>query len=428
MNEYDSAKIVDILVAKLGFEQTTNPAIADFILLNTCSVRAKAEEKLFSDLGRFRKFKAKNPRLIIAVGGCVAVQEKTKIMQRSHIVDLVFGPQTLHRLPQMYQAVIKTEQKIVNIDAPGIEKFDYFPEPKTLGPVAFVSIMEGCNKFCSYCIVPYTRGREVSRPAIDIIKESKILAKNGVKEIVLLGQNVNAYQEKLANGTINFAALIRMVATITEIARIRYFTSHPAEFTDELIDLYRTEPKLVDHLHLPIQSGSNKILQAMHRGYTTEDYQEIITKLRMIRPNISIASDFIVGFPGETQEDFQTTMNLITKVQFDHSFSFIYSPRPNTPATKLIDNVTLTEKKQRLALMQNQIMLHTIKISKAMVGTIQQILVAGSAKKDPQQLSGRTSNNRVINFSGAKHLIGKIVEVKITEALPYSLRGTLVTS
>lgn len=421
MNEYDSVKIADLFVA-LNFKQTTEAKDADLIVLNTCSVRAKAEEKLYSDLGRMKHYKQKKPELIIAVGGCVSSQEKEKIFQRVPYVDLVFGPQTLHRLPNMYQEALQNHEKKIDVSFPQIEKFDYFPEPHADGPTAYVSIMEGCNKFCSYCIVPYTRGREFSRPAQDILEEITSLAKQQVKEIHLLGQNVNAYHDD--NGD-TLASLIKKIAKIAEVERIRFTTSHPAEFTDELVEIYAFEPKLVNHLHLPVQSGSNKILKLMRRDYTAEGYLALITKLKQVRPNLEISSDFIVGFPGETDEDFAATMKLIRQVNFDASFSFIYSPRPGTPAAKLADDVTLAEKKQRLFILQNQIAEHARSISKAMVGTIQQVLVTGTAKKNTQQLSGRTENNRVVNFIADEKLIGKIVPIHITEALPNSLRGTL---
>lgn len=425
MNEYDSAKIAD-LFASDNFVRIHEPQHADLIILNTCSVRAKAEEKMFSDLGRYRNLKKKHPQLIIGVGGCVASQEKDNIIKRMPCVDMVFGPQTLHRLPQMYAAASKSATKTVDVSFPKIEKFDYFPEPHAAGPTAYITIMEGCNKFCSYCIVPYTRGREISRPFKAILQEVISLAKQKVKEITLLGQNVNAYKAPNAdNQNQTLADLIRAIAAIPEIERIRFVTSHPSEFTDDLIAVYAAEKKLVSHLHLPVQSGSDRILKLMRRDYTANDYQEIVRKLRLARPEITIASDFIVGFPGETADDFAQTMALIRAVNFDASFSFIYSPRPNTKAAQLEDNVTLAIKKERLAILQNQIAAQARRISQAMLGTVQQVLVTSQAKKNSHQLSGRTENNRVVNFIGSENLIGTMVAVKIIAALPNSLRGEI---
>lgn len=429
MNEYDSAKISALLTSSHGFVRTEIPEEADLILLNTCSIREKAEEKLFSDLGRFRKLKTNNPLLIIGVGGCVAVQEKEKIIKRAHCVDIIFGPQTIHHLPKMYDDAIRQQIKIIDISSAksAIEKFDYFPKPHSEGPIAFVSIMEGCNKFCSYCIVPYTRGREISRSFADIINEVNSLAQQGVKEINLLGQNVNDYLDKNQNGTAKkLSELIRAVAIIDEIERIRFTTSHPSAFTDDLIELFATETKLANHLHLPVQSGSNKILQAMRRGYTVEDFISKIEQLRKIKPDISISSDFIVGFPNETDEDFAATMNLINEIKFDKSFSFIYSPRPFTPAANLEDNISFEIKKDRLKKMQDQLNLHSLAISNSMVNTVQKVIVTNCSNRTPGKLIGRTENNKMVSFIGDENLIGKIIDVKIIKALPNSLKGELM--
>lgn len=417
MNEYDSARIADSLHESHGLELTTDPKNADVILLNTCSIRAKAEQKVFSDLGRFKFLKQENLQLIIGVGGCVASQEKEKILQRAPFVDLIFGPQTIHRVAEMYGNVQADQVRAINIFGDG--KFDHFPEPGVYGPTAFVAIMEGCNKYCSYCIVPFTRGKEISRPMADVIAEVNILVNKGVKEITFLGQNVNDYKY-------NLAKLIHVTAKIKNIERIRFTTSYPSSLSDELINAYATEPKLVDHLHLPVQSGSDKILRAMRRRYTAQEYKERIQKLRQVRPNISITSDFIVGFPGETEQDFMQTLNLVKEINFDNSFSFIYSPRPGTLAAKLKDNLLLQDKKQRLAILQQQLNLQGAAYSKKMLHTMQKILVSGLSKKNPQELMGRTENNRVVNFSGDKNLIGKIIEIKITEVLPNSLRGSIL--
>ncbi len=421
MNEYDSAKIADILAAACGFTLTEDANKADLIILNTCSIRAKAEEKIFSKLGRMRPLKKKNPNIIFAVGGCVAMQEQKNIFRRAPYVDIVFGPQTLHHLPEMYKKALQKENRIIDTAITQIEKFDYFPKPQLTEPTAYVSIMEGCNKFCSYCIVPFTRGREISRPMQDLLAEIKFLSCKGAKEIHLLGQNVNAYRDP--NKQAKLADLIDAAAKIASIKRIRFTTSHPAEFGDDLIALFATEPKLAKHLHLPIQSGSNRILKLMRRGYTSEDYQAIITKLRQTQPDISIATDFIVGFPGETEEDFALTMEIARNINFDAAFSFIYSPRPNTIAIKLEDNIPLTEKKHRLMLLQNQLAAQTRQHNKAMIGTVQKVLVNCRSKKDPKQLSGRTESNRIVNFIAPKNSLGDIVAVKITEALTNSLRG-----
>ncbi|EKE01944.1 MAG: hypothetical protein ACD_21C00016G0002 [uncultured bacterium] len=424
MNEYDSAKISDILAASHDFTTTDNLNKADFIVLNTCSIRAKAEEKIFSELGRLRPLKKKNPNLILAVGGCVAVQEQKNIFRRAPCVDIVFGPQTLHRLPEMYEKTLRKEKRVIDTTPAPIEKFDYFPTPRITGPAAYVSIMEGCNKFCSYCIVPFTRGREISRPIQDILTEIKNLTDKGAKEIHLLGQNVNAYCDPNKQGS--FADLIYATAKNDTVKRIRFTTSHPAEFGDDLVTMFAIEPKLVNHLHLPIQSGSNRILKLMRRGYTQEEYREIIAKIRKVRPDIGISTDFIVGFPGETEEDFTLTMEIVRNLNFDASFSFIYSPRPNTTAAKLEDTVSLDEKKRRLAVLQNQLATQTRQYNKAMIGTVQKILACGRSKKDPTHFTGRTENNRIVNFTAPRDILGEIVGVKITEALTNSLRGAVV--
>ncbi len=429
MNEYDSARMLDTLQAAHNMSQTKDAAEADLILLNTCSIREKAQEKVFSQLGRWRAFKEENPDIVIGVGGCVASQEGSAILERAPFVDLVFGPQTLHRLPEMYADIIKTREPIVDISFPEIEKFDHLPSPKAAGPTAFVSIMEGCSKYCSFCVVPYTRGEEVSRPFDDVITEVVELAEQGVREVNLLGQNVNAYRGVMHDGEIaDLALLIEYVAAVDGIDRIRFTTSHPMEFSDSLIEVYARVPELVSHLHLPVQSGSDRVLALMKRGHTRLEYKSKIKRLRKIRPNLSMSSDFIIGFPGETDKDFEDTMNLIADIGFDHSFSFIYSKRPGTPASNLPDDVPMKTKKERLAVLQNRITQKTAEISVAMVGTIQSILVEGQSKKDPEQLRGRTENNRVVNFSGSKSLIGDFVNVEITEALPNSLRGKLPES
>jgi len=426
MNEYDSAKIADILTTSHGFTTTEVLNQADLIILNTCSIRAKATEKIFSELGRLRSLKKKNPNLILAVGGCVAMQEQKNVFHRAPYVDIVFGPQTLHRLPEMYEKILQKKRHVIDISTPQIEKFDYFPSPKLTGPTAYVSIIEGCNKFCSYCIVPYTRGREISRPLQDILREIKNLTKQGAKEIHLLGQNVNAYRDP--NKPATFADLIHATAAIEAVELIHFMTSHPSEFSDDLITAFATETKLANHLHLPIQSGSNRILKLMRRGYTKEEYQEIIAKIRKMRPNISISTDFIVGFPGETEEDFVQTLETAREINFDMAYSFIYSPRPNTAAIKLEDNVSLAEKKQRLTTLQDQLTIQSLRYNQAMIGTTQKILVNSCSKKNSQQFSGRTENNRIVNFTSTENILGKIVEVKITEALANSLRGEIIIS
>lgn len=434
MNEYDSSRMRDLLAESHDLVPTENPEEADVLLLNTCSIREKAQEKVFHQLGRWKQLKQKNPDLIIGVGGCVASQEGEEIGKRAPYVDLVFGPQTLHRLPEMMAK--RSEQAgpggtlVVDISFPEIEKFDRLPEPEADGPTAFVSIMEGCSKYCTFCVVPYTRGEEVSRPVDDVIAEIAHLAQGGVREVNLLGQNVNAYRGESHEGDIvDFAELLHYVAKIPGIERIRYTTSHPVEFSDALIDAYANIPQLVDHLHLPVQSGSDRILAAMKRGHTALEYKSKIRRLRSIRPDISISSDFIVGFPGESEADFAATMKLIEDISFDTSFSFVYSARPGTPAAELPDDTDEETKKQRLAVLQGRIAQQATQISRRMVGTTQRILVTGVSKKDPGQLQGRTENNRAVNFACSDHgLIGEFVDVEIHEALPNSLRGVLAAS
>jgi tRNA-2-methylthio-N6-dimethylallyladenosine synthase len=427
MNEYDSQKMRDVLHESHGLEETDQAEDADVLLLNTCSIREKAQEKVFSLLGQWRPWKKKNPNLIIGVGGCVASQEGDAIRQRAPYVDLVFGPQTLHRLPEMLNAA-KANEPVVDISFPEIEKFDRLPEPRSEGPTAFVSIMEGCSKYCTFCVVPYTRGTEISRPFDDVITEVAQLAAQGVREVNLLGQNVNAYRGQMEDGEIaDLALLIRYVAAIEGIERIRYTTSHPVEFSDSLIEAYADVPELVDHLHLPVQSGSDRILMQMKRGHSAFEYKQKIKKLREIRPNISMSSDFIIGFPGETDADFEHTMSLIEEIGFDHSFSFIYSRRPGTPAAELPDDVPHDVKQARLARLQHVINNSTQQISREMVGTVQRILVDRPSRKDASEMSGRTENNRVVNFKGPASLIGEFVDVQITEAFTNSLRGELVT-
>ncbi len=427
MNEYDSSKMADLLLATHGLELTENPEEADVLLLNTCSIREKAQEKVFSQLGRWKNWKKDKPELIIGVGGCVASQEGEHIRDRAPFVDIVFGPQTLHRLPEMINKIRGGDRAIVDISFPEIEKFDRLPEPKAEGPTAFVSIMEGCNKYCSFCVVPYTRGEEVSRPVDDVLFEIAQLAEQGVREVNLLGQNVNAYRGDTFDGQIcSFAELLRLVAAIDGIDRVRYTTSHPIEFTDDIVEVYRDTPELVSFLHLPIQSGSDRVLTMMKRNHTALEYKAIIRKLREVRPNIQISSDFIVGFPGETAEDFEQTMKVIEQVNFDMSFSFIYSARPGTPASDLPDDVSEEEKKERLARLQQRINFQAMPFSRAMLGTEQRILVEGPSKKDIMELTGRTENNRVVNFVGTPDMIGKFVDVKITDVYTNSLRGEVI--
>ncbi|CAJ3321728.1 (dimethylallyl)adenosine tRNA methylthiotransferase [Burkholderia pseudomallei] len=433
MNEYDSDKMVDVLNAAEGLEKTDTPEDADIILFNTCSVREKAQEKVFSDLGRVRELKEAKPDLLIGVGGCVASQEGASIVARAPYVDLVFGPQTLHRLPQMIDARRESGRAQVDITFPEIEKFDHLPPARVEGPSAFVSIMEGCSKYCSYCVVPYTRGDEVSRPLDDVLTEVAGLADQGVREVTLLGQNVNAYRGAITAGSAeiaDFATLIEYVADIPGIERIRYTTSHPKEFTQRLLDVYAKVPKLVDHLHLPVQHGSDRILMAMKRGYTVLEYKSVIRKLRAIRPNLSLSTDIIVGFPGETDADFDKTMALVHEMSYDTSFSFIYSPRPGTPAANLADDTPRELKLKRLQHLQATIEENVARISQSMLGKVERILVEGPSRKDPNELAGRTENNRVVNFPApsAAHprLIGQMIDVKINHAYPHSLRGELV--
>lgn len=427
MNEYDSSKMADLLSSTHGLELTDNPEDADVLLLNTCSIREKAQEKVFSQLGRWKSWKKTKPNLIIGVGGCVASQEGEHIRQRAPFVDIVFGPQTLHRLPEMINQIRGGKSSVVDISFPEIEKFDRLPEPKAEGPTAFVSIMEGCNKYCSFCVVPYTRGEEVSRPVDDVLFEIAQLAAQGVREVNLLGQNVNAYRgETFDGGICSFAELLRLVASIDGIDRLRFTTSHPIEFTDDIIDVYRDTPELVSFLHLPIQSGSDRVLTMMKRNHTALEYKAIIRKLREARPDIQISSDFIVGFPGETAKDFEDTMKIIEQVNFDMSFSFIYSARPGTPAADLPDDVSEEEKKERLYRLQQRINHQAQLFSRAMIGTEQRILVEGPSKKDLMELTGRTETNRIVNFQGTPDMIGKFVDVKITDVYTNSLRGEVV--
>jgi tRNA-2-methylthio-N6-dimethylallyladenosine synthase len=429
MNEYDSAKMADVLgqAQADGVEATDDPAQADIVLFNTCSVREKAQEKVFSDLGRLRALKRERPDMVIGVGGCVASQEGANIVSRAPYVDVVFGPQTLHRLPQLIAARRRTGRPQVDISFPEIEKFDHLPPARVEGASAFVSIMEGCSKYCSFCVVPYTRGEEVSRPFEDVLTEVAGLAEQGVREVTLLGQNVNAYLGATGAGEerADFAMLLDYVAEMPGIERIRYTTSHPREFSQRLVDAHGTIAKLAAHVHLPVQSGSDRVLAAMKRGYTVLEYKSIIRRLRAARPDVSITSDFIVGFPGETEQDFQRTMALIEDVGFDGSFSFVYSPRPGTPAADLADDTPQATKLARLQRLQAATDGHARRISEAMVGTTQRVLVEGPSRKDPNELSGRTENNRVVNFAGAPRLVGHLVELAITSALPHSLRGEL---
>ena len=428
MNEYDSDKMADVLQAAYGMVTADSPEEADVILFNTCSVREKAQEKVFSDLGRIKPLKAKNPALIVGVGGCVASQEGAAIVARAPYVDVVFGPQTLHRLPALIAQRRSSGRAQVDIAFPEIEKFDHLPAARVEGATAFVSIMEGCSKYCSFCVVPYTRGEEVSRPFEDVIAEVAHLAAQGVKEITLLGQNVNAYRGAMADGEVaDFALLLECVAQVPGVERLRYTTSHPREMGARVYEVYGREPKLVSHLHLPVQSGSDRILAAMKRGYTVLEYKSIVRKLRAARPDLSLSSDFIVGFPGETEADFEATMDLIEDVGFDHSFSFIYSPRPGTPAADLPDDVSYEVKQRRLARLQKRIEEMAWQISRDMVGSVQRILVEGPSKKNVDELFGRTDNNRIVNFAGQPRLIGQFVEVRVSEALPHSLRGEVRT-
>jgi tRNA-2-methylthio-N6-dimethylallyladenosine synthase len=426
MNEYDSDKMADVLHAAQGYEPTTDVEQADLILFNTCSVREKAQEKVFSDLGRVKHLKAKG--VLIGVGGCVASQEGAAIIERAPYVDVVFGPQTLHRLPQLLNQRASERRPQIDISFPEIEKFDHLPPARVEGATAFVSIMEGCSKYCSYCVVPYTRGEEVSRPFDDVLKEIAHLASKGVKEVTLLGQNVNAYRGTMGHTAdiADFALLIEHVAQIPGIARIRYVTSHPNEFTQRLVDVYARVPQLVSHLHLPVQHGSDRILMAMKRGYTAMEYKSTVRKLRAIRPDLSLSSDFIVGFPGETEDDFQRMMTLIHELDFDFSFSFVFSKRPGTPAANLPDDTPQDAKLKRLQHLQAVIDANVKRISAARVGTVQRVLVEGASRKDDTEMAGRTECNRIVNFKGAARLMGQFVDVTITESRGHSLRAEMV--
>ncbi len=429
MNEYDSEKMADVLRASHGYELTAEPADADLLLVNTCSIREKAQEKVFSELGRWRALKEQRPGMLIGVAGCVASQEGEGITKRAPYVDMVFGPQTLHRLPQMVDEVRAKQRPVIDVSFPEIEKFDRLPEPRADGPTAFVSVMEGCSKYCTFCVVPYTRGEEISRPLEDVIVEVVSLAGQGVREINLLGQNVNAFRGPMHDGQIaDLATLIYYVAAVEGIERIRFTTSHPVEFTDSLIQAYAEVPKLANFLHLPVQSGADRVLAKMKRGHTTLEYKQKIRKLREVRPGISISSDFIVGFPGETDADFAQTMKLIAEIGFDQSFSFIYSARPGTPAGSFADDTPMSVKKERLQILQTRINQQAAEISRAMIGTTQRVLVEKPSKKDPRQLSGRTENMRWVNFDGGAGLIGQFVDVVITEAMPNSLRGRVTSA
>ncbi len=427
MNEYDSARIADLLKASHGLELVSLPEQADVLLLNTCSIREKAQEKLFSYLGRWRSWKEQRPELVIAVGGCVASQEGDAILQRADYIDMIFGPQTMHRLPQMLDRVRREQCVVVDVSFPEIEKFDVLPQPTAGGASAYVTVMEGCSKYCTYCVVPFTRGEELSRPLDDVTTEVAGLVQQGVREIHLLGQNVNAYNGLMDDGTsADLALLIHCVAAIDGIDRIRFTTSHPLEFSDRLIEVFAEVPELVSHLHLPVQSGSDRILGLMKRGHSARDYREIIRRLRQVRPDISISSDFIVGFPGESDADFERTMELIEAVGFDQSFSFLYSARPGTPAADMVDDIPLKLKQERLQRLQHRINEQSQQISRRMVGTQQRVLVERTSRKDASQLAGRTENNRVVNFDAPADLIGQLVDITITEALPNSMRGILV--
>ena len=427
MNEYDSAKMAEVLAHSHGLELTAEPAQADVLLLNTCSIREKAQEKVYSLLGQWRELKLARPDLVIGVGGCVASQEGAALQRRAPYVDIVFGPQTLHRLPQLLTETRARHSAVIDVSFPEIEKFDCLPAPRANGPMAFVSVMEGCSKYCTFCVVPYTRGEEVSRPLDDVIAEIAALAAQGVREVTLLGQNVNAYRGAMHDGGIaDFALLLEYVAAIDGIARIRYTTSHPIEFSDRLIQAYAEIPQLVNHVHLPVQSGSDRILSLMKRGHTAAEYVDKIQRLRAVRPDVCLSSDFIIGFPGETEADFQATLALIDSIGFDHSFSFIYSARPGTPAAAFADDLPFEVKQERLHIVQQRLYAQGMRISRRMVGGVQSILVERPSRKDPTMLAGRTENNRVVNFSAPDELIGQFVDVKITEVMPNSLRGELV--
>jgi len=425
MNEYDSAKMLDLLSEKEEFTATDTPEDADLLVLNTCSIREKAQERVFHQIGRWKKLKDKNPNLKIAIGGCVASQEGKKLSQRAPAVDIVFGPQTLHRLPNLYKEASDTEKKQLDISFPKIEKFDYLPQSSSDSVTAFVSVAEGCNKYCSFCVVPHTRGHEVSRPVEDILVEIEALAFRGVREVNLLGQNVNNFKGTFEGEKKSLAFLIEKVSKVNGIDRIRYTTSHPFEFKDDLVDLYRDTPELVSHVHLPVQSGSDRILKLMRRRYSAASYLELISRIRENRPGISFSSDFIVGFPGETDKDFQDTLDIVEKVGFDESFSFIYSPRPNTPAAEMEDNVSKDIKKERLTILQHKLNELSSKISRKMVGSIERCLVLGVSKKNPGELQARTENNRVVNFATDANVVGKFVNLEIVDQLTNSLRGKL---
>ena len=426
MNVYDSSKMADVLAKSHGLETTESLNDADVILLNTCSIRDKAQEKVFSQLGQWREYKKANPHVIIGVGGCVASQEGADILKRAPYVDLVFGPQTLHRLPALLTERLTNKKSVVDISFPEIEKFDHLPAPRAEGPIAFVSIMEGCSKYCSFCVVPYTRGEEISRPFDDVLAECYLLANQGVREINLLGQNVNDYRGTMASGEIaDLALLIQYLSAMEGLGRIRFTTSHPLAFSDNLISAYAEVPILANHLHLPVQSGSDRILAMMKRGYTALEFKSKIRKLRKVRPDIRLSTDIIVGFPGETDQDFQDTMDLVQEIGFDTSFSFIYSPRPGTPAANLPDPTPLDVKKHRLSILQERLNMQAMRYSQALIGTTQRLLITGASKKSATQLAGRTECNRVVNFSGPAELIGQFVDVFITDAQPNSLRGRL---
>jgi tRNA-2-methylthio-N6-dimethylallyladenosine synthase len=427
MNEYDSEKMADLLDSTHGYTLADDAEDADVILLNTCSIREKAQEKVFHQLGRWKNLKQSKPGLIIGVGGCVASQEGAEIRKRAPYVDIVFGPQTLHRLPEMITQIKGGDKSVVDVSFPEIEKFDRLPEPRADGPTAFVSIMEGCSKYCSFCVVPYTRGEEVNRPVDDVLLEIAQLAAQGVREVNLLGQNVNAFRGPHYDGSIcRFAELLELVASIDGIDRIRYTTSHPVEFTDDIVEAYKHIPELVDHLHLPVQSGSDRILNQMKRGHTAIEYKSTIRKLKKVRPNLCMSSDFIIGFPGETDADFEATMDLISAIEYDMSFSFIYSSRPGTPAADIVDDVTDATKKLRLQILQQRINQNALRIARNMVETTQRILVEGPSKKNVMELTGRTENNRVVNFEGSPDMIGEFVDVEITAVYSNSLRGNVI--
>jgi tRNA-2-methylthio-N6-dimethylallyladenosine synthase len=429
MNEYDSDRMADVLAAADGFERCDRPEHADVILFNTCSVREKAQEKVFGDLGRVKHLKRARPELVIGVGGCVASQEGAGIVARAPYVDIVFGPQTLHRLPELIAARRRTGRAQIDVSFPEIEKFDRLPPPRVEGPTAFVSIMEGCSKFCTFCVVPYTRGEEVSRPFDDVLTEVADLADQGVKEVTLLGQNVNAYRGPMADGTsADFAALLEYLAEIPGIERVRYTSSHPREFTQRLIDAHGRIDKLAPHVHLPVQSGSDRVLAAMKRGYTALEYRSIVRRLRAARPDVSVSSDFIVGFPGETERDFEATLKLVDEVGFDASFSFVYSRRPGTPAAELADDTPQDVKLARLYRLQARLDAQARAISERMLGTVERVLVEGPAKRNPDELAGRTANNRVVNFPGASRLVGRFVDVAIEQVLAHTLRGTVAAT